>query len=34
MSAVQKARGKSGLSTHTKFAMPAIGRTLQKPARK
>jgi len=28
MSAVQKARGKSGLSTHTMFAIPAIGRTL------
>ena len=29
MFAVQKARGKSGLSTHTMFAMPALGRAWQ-----
>jgi len=34
MFAVQKARGKSGLSTHTMFAMLAIGRALQKLPRK
>jgi len=34
MFAVQKARRKSGLSTHTMFAIPAIGRTLQKLVRK
>jgi len=26
---MQYAKGKSGLSTHTMFAMPAIGRALQ-----
>jgi len=36
MFAVQKASsiGKSGLSTHTMFAMPAISWTLQKLVRK